>query len=320
MKKLLLLLCLGVLWTAAPAQFQPFDDSNAHWKEGQGPQQAFDRSDNEFGLLENGLREGSWITRADDGQVIRMVNYRKGELHGSYSLFYANGKPKLMGTFHYGLPNGWWMYYNKRGRVVKQGGYADGKPNGVWEIYDKRGKKLIHLYDFGRQKRLNAQNSIRYFEKDVLMESDMSDVMIYANCEPVECQSSVQPLGGMALSNDFMLQHFIIPKAFMDTRTELYFAVSIEIKEGTVSILGVEQLDSRQEGDLSWLYRVDTELPKYVRHKNHREEDVAFLAQQIREYCQLMGPWVIDGFEGKLTMMVPFILNGGSEPMNLSMK
>jgi antitoxin component YwqK of YwqJK toxin-antitoxin module len=94
------------------------------------------------GIVENGLKEGSWRYYYSTGELKQEVDYLHGIEHGNYKYFGKDGKLLISATNVYGLLNGEWQEYYEDGRIKEIGRYTNNEffPMDFWD-YD--GSQLL---------------------------------------------------------------------------------------------------------------------------------------------------------------------------------
>ena len=83
----------------------------------------------EHGSIENGKREGAWVTYYENGQLWYKGDYKSGKQEGAWVSYHKTGKLKSKGNFKNGKATGAWVGYLKDGTVFKDwtGTFKDGK-------------------------------------------------------------------------------------------------------------------------------------------------------------------------------------------------
>jgi len=61
-------------------------------------------------------------------------------LDGPYKEFYANGKPKVVGTYKDGNLDSSWRSYHYNGKLMEKGVYRNNIKAGIWEEFNDVGK------------------------------------------------------------------------------------------------------------------------------------------------------------------------------------
>lgn len=100
------------------------------------------------GYYVNGRREGIWQVRANEGQLLLQVSFRRDKRHGPEAEWHANGIKGFEASFVDDEPDGQVTYWDTEGRIVLQGTYREGQPwSGVcWERW---GHAYIAYYENG---------------------------------------------------------------------------------------------------------------------------------------------------------------------------
>lgn len=69
------------------------------------------------GNIENGLREGKWISWYENGMIWSETNFDKGVKNGPTTSYYPDGNKRYEGQYKNGKEFGKWIYYDKSGKV-----------------------------------------------------------------------------------------------------------------------------------------------------------------------------------------------------------
>jgi len=126
------------------------------------------------GAFKDGKKQGLWIGRYKNGQLLSSITYKNGKRHGPWSTYHENGQLGSKGTYKNGRGEGpfiayhkngnlWskgnlkdndrdgpWVYYWTNGRLWHKGTLIKGKKEGPWVSYEKDGS--INLYHTGTYK------------------------------------------------------------------------------------------------------------------------------------------------------------------------
>lgn len=127
-------------------------------------------SKGKYNLLEK--RIGKWVVidKISDSKLI--VEYKEGEIDGSYQLYnkkgilildenyklgkrqgisksyYDSGKLFTISQYDKGTPTGEWFEYHKNGKIRLHSLFKNGKPYGTWKHYNENGKiETEEFYD-----------------------------------------------------------------------------------------------------------------------------------------------------------------------------
>ena len=76
------------------------------------------------GEIENGLREGSWISYSAEGVIMSKCDYTKGVKNGNIEVFHPNGKTLYKGKFENNKEAGVWEFYSNDGKKQKTKDYT----------------------------------------------------------------------------------------------------------------------------------------------------------------------------------------------------
>jgi antitoxin component YwqK of YwqJK toxin-antitoxin module len=76
------------------------------------------------GEIENGLREGTWISYSSEGNIMSKCDYTKGVKNGNIEVFHPNGKTLYKGKFENNKEAGVWEFYSIDGKKQKTKDYT----------------------------------------------------------------------------------------------------------------------------------------------------------------------------------------------------
>ena len=88
-------------------------------------------------------RDSIWTTYAFDGTKLEEASYTAGKLHGSYTMFYPNGKVMERGTYEHGAKVGTWTRFRETAAKERVVNYAAGLLQGTWTEYDEDGRVAV---------------------------------------------------------------------------------------------------------------------------------------------------------------------------------
>ncbi len=114
-------------------------------------------------------RDSIWITYAFDGTKLEEATYAAGKLHGSYTMFYPNGKLMERGTYDAGVKVGTWTRFRETGAKERLANFAAGLLQGTWTEYDEDGRVAVvgtYLNDLRHGK-------WTYFERGTAVRTEM---------------------------------------------------------------------------------------------------------------------------------------------------
>ena len=93
------------------------------------------------GSIKNGLKEGTWVTYYDNGQLWGKGDYKNGDEEGTWVEYWKNGQLFSKGNYTNGKREGTWVYYWGNGQLWKKGDYKNGEREGTWVWYHRDGSK-----------------------------------------------------------------------------------------------------------------------------------------------------------------------------------
>lgn len=93
----------------------------------------------ETGLVQDGLREGKWVSYRPDHSVLLDYMYINGKLEGDYKAYFENGEINIEGVFQSGKRTGPWKWYREDGSMESDITFANGEKDGVQNFYDEAG-------------------------------------------------------------------------------------------------------------------------------------------------------------------------------------
>jgi len=88
-------------------------------------------------------RDSLWVTYAFDGTKLEHAPYRKGELHGAYTMFYPDGKVMERGEYVDGAKQGTWIRFSDTGSKERSSTWAAGRLHGAWTEFDADGRVAV---------------------------------------------------------------------------------------------------------------------------------------------------------------------------------
>ncbi len=101
----------------------------------------------EKGELINGRREGLWRTFYYDSQeVYQESNYTKGELSGSYVMYFQTGQICSKGEMINGVNEGEWEWYHENGNLSSVASFKNGKKQGKQTLWSETGELTKEEY------------------------------------------------------------------------------------------------------------------------------------------------------------------------------
>lgn len=104
-----------------------------------GAFEKFDRKGNliEKGDFSNGLKDGSWMTWHDNGNVASMYSWNDGWRSGDFKEFNREGSLRIKGSYRNDKLHGTVYYYTPAGAVVREERYRYG------QLMKEKGKKTV---------------------------------------------------------------------------------------------------------------------------------------------------------------------------------
>ena len=93
----------------------------------------------EKGSIENGQREGAWVSYHVTGQLSYKGNYKNGKTDGAWIRHWENGKLYSKGNYKNGKTDGAWFQYYENGQLKYRGNYKNDKEEGAWVGYYESG-------------------------------------------------------------------------------------------------------------------------------------------------------------------------------------
>lgn len=86
-----------------------------------------------------GKKEGVWKLYYPNGQLSRIISYKKDLQNGEYKEFFMDGIPKVVGFMKNGEFDAVLTVYHPSGKVWQKGSYKNGLKEGKWMIYLETG-------------------------------------------------------------------------------------------------------------------------------------------------------------------------------------
>ena len=107
------------------------------------------------GQYREGLKEGFWEGRYEDGSVEHRHEYRKGKKHGTFKSWHSNGVKMYELEYRNGKRCGHWRSWNEDGLLVSSSSYDDDNLHGIVESWHPNG-------DQGHEGRIYSRKKRRY--------------------------------------------------------------------------------------------------------------------------------------------------------------
>lgn len=85
------------------------------------------------------LYTGGYKEFFDDGELRLEMMIIQGKPEGPYVVYYRNGRPNEVRSYHDGKFHGVWRTYNENGMLISQAEYLQNKKHGRWMIWDDNG-------------------------------------------------------------------------------------------------------------------------------------------------------------------------------------
>ena len=96
----------------------------------------------EEGSINNGLKEGPWITYYPDSNGVSQVSdYKQGKLHGKVVVYYENGMVYTEGNYENGLKEGEWIWNYESGELQCTVDFVNNKKEGLQPFWSESGTK-----------------------------------------------------------------------------------------------------------------------------------------------------------------------------------
>lgn len=71
----------------------------------------------------------------DNGQMMSVQNFKKGQLHGEWKTWLKNGSPQEEGMYENGFKNGHFKFYDGTGELLYEGDMKDDMKHGTWTTW-----------------------------------------------------------------------------------------------------------------------------------------------------------------------------------------
>ncbi len=106
------------------------------------------------GIYRKGRRDGQWVHRDDTGRLYVQIGYapepadpvlsavsrETGNENGPFKRYYPDGSVELTGAYRAGRFHGHFRRYGRNGKMAYEGQYVNGQKEGLWKIYDSTGQ------------------------------------------------------------------------------------------------------------------------------------------------------------------------------------
>ena len=94
------------------------------------------------GFIQNGKKEGSWLTYFENGQLKEKSNFIEGAKDGLEVRYFKNGILSANINFKNGIRDGSWITYYTNGQLYYEGNYKNGERDGSWVFYFDNGQLM----------------------------------------------------------------------------------------------------------------------------------------------------------------------------------
>lgn len=72
------------------------------------------------GNMQNGFREGKWVSFYEDGMIWSETHFHKGQKDGATTTWYPNGIRRYTGQYKMEQEAGKWIYYDETGKIAEE--------------------------------------------------------------------------------------------------------------------------------------------------------------------------------------------------------
>lgn len=254
----------------------------------------------EQGSFLNGNKDGNWKSWSKTGKLIKDINYTNGVLNGKFELYYISGKKKFIGAFSNGQKDGVWSFYNEKEKIIKTGLYESGSPKGIWKIFDFKGKKEVIVYNYEDSSFIKNEENIEYLEKDAIIQNDNSEEWYIRHKYKNPNKSSITPIEGYKLSNDFYTILIEIPYDIWDTYIQNDYTTTITFKNNEINQILIDSTDAVGEEYPIYTFLISTNDKDKLTEVDHSKITRKLLEYKILENLWLMGPWIGTGENQKI--------------------
>lgn len=272
----------------------------------------FQRSCNGIVLIEgkfnNGEKDGLWITKSKNGNVIRKFIYKNGVIDGKVEVYYSSGAPKLAGEFKNGKKEGSWVYYNEKGKIIKAGKFENGVPVGVWKLFDLKGKKELVVYDFEKSKYIIKRDEQSLFEPAQVLQNDNSaEWWIRHTHDSDNSKFLSKPFEGYRLTSDMHVLLMEIPLEIWETYLSYKLQANLKFDGKVLTDIEVIFVEGHVDKVPEiGLFATTNEASKLT-DLNHQKITKQLLTHNLEEAIWLMGPWINNDKE--LKIYLPYVIN-----------
>lgn len=260
------------------------------------------------GKFNNGLKDGSWITKSKNGKVIRKFNYNNGVIDGNIEVNYSSGAKKVVGEFNNGRKSGTWTYYNEKGKTIKIGNFNNGIPEGIWTFYDLKGKKELVVYDFDKEEYVLNKSSVSLFGAAPILQNDNSaEWWIRHVHDSGNEKYKPKPFEGYKLTTDLNVLLMEIPLEFWETYVSYKLQADLQFDKNALVNVDVKYVEEHLNDVPEIGFFATTNNADKLTEVNHHILSKKLLAYNISEAIWLMGPWI--NVEEDLKIYLPYVLN-----------
>lgn len=115
----------------------------------------------------NGLRQGFWQKKQDNGRMIYEGSFKDGKPEGEWKRYHPGGQVKALLNYQQESDSAFAQLFDETRKKVAEGIYIDQKKEGNW-IYFSKGQKIAEEYFI---KGVKNNTSKKYYDTGELMET-----------------------------------------------------------------------------------------------------------------------------------------------------
>ncbi len=115
----------------------------------------------------NGLRQGLWQKKQDNGKMLYEGNFKDGKPIGEWKRYHPGGRIKAIINYQSDSDSAFTQLFDELGKKVAEGNYIDQKKEGNW-IYYSKNRKIAEEYFL---KGIKNGMSKKYYDTGELMET-----------------------------------------------------------------------------------------------------------------------------------------------------
>jgi len=126
----------------------------------------------------NGLKQGKWMVRHDNGQLRYSGQFKDGKPTGEFRYFAADGNHTK--TLLFNGDSAFARFFHTSGELMAEGIYLKEKKHGKWKYYDEEGDISIQeMYKDGKR---NGPSRVYYKNGEISRDCNYKEDVMHGQC------------------------------------------------------------------------------------------------------------------------------------------